>query len=68
MLIDGVLKGAISIKYKISPYVRFEISQCLKAQKPLLVFVDDVLEDDIIPSMVLQLSSRRRRREPKIYD
>lgn len=60
VLIDGVPKGAISVRYRISSYVRFEISQCLKAQKPLLVFVDDVLEDDIIPSMVLQRRFSRR--------
>jgi hypothetical protein len=37
-----------------SKYILYEIGLCLRARKPLLVFVDDRLADDIIPPRILQ--------------
>ncbi|MCE8426246.1 MAG: hypothetical protein J5U17_10770 [Candidatus Methanoperedens sp.] len=41
-------------KSGISEYILFEISTCLKARKPLLVFIEDILPNDIIPPRILQ--------------
>ena len=38
----------------VSPFVGFEIDLCLRSRKPLLVFVEDVLPDDVVPARVLQ--------------
>lgn len=37
-----------------SPYILYEIGLSLRARKPLLVFVDDRLPNDLIPMRVLQ--------------
>lgn len=37
-----------------SPYILYEISLALRARKPLLVFVDDRLPDDLLPRRILQ--------------
>ncbi len=37
-----------------SPHILFEISMCLRARKPLLVFIEDTLPDDVVPTHVLQ--------------
>lgn len=37
-----------------SPYILFEIELCVRSRKPLLVFVEDELPDDLIPGRVLQ--------------
>jgi hypothetical protein len=37
-----------------SPYILFEIELCMRSRKPLLVFVEDVLPDHLVPSRVLQ--------------
>src|SRR6476646_5483909 len=37
-----------------SPYILYEIGLCLRARKPLLVFVDDRLPSDILPGRILQ--------------
>jgi hypothetical protein len=38
----------------VSEYIYFEISLCLRARKPLLVFVEDNVDTKRIPSRVLQ--------------
>ncbi|HPS89689.1 MAG TPA: hypothetical protein PLC35_06940, partial [Methanosarcina vacuolata] len=38
----------------VSEYIRFEISLCLRARKPLLVFVEDNVDTKRIPSRILQ--------------
>jgi hypothetical protein len=38
----------------ISEHIRFEIGLCLRARKPLLVFVEDLLSDNVISSRILQ--------------
>lgn len=37
-----------------SQHILFEISMCLRARKPLLVFVEDSIPDGIIPNRILQ--------------
>jgi hypothetical protein len=44
-----------------SEYIRWEIAQGLRARKPQLVFVEDVLPDDIVPAGLLQKRFSRRR-------
>jgi hypothetical protein len=48
-----------------SPHILFEISMCLRARKPLLVFIEDTLPDNIVSNHVLQkrYSSRSYIRE-----
>ena len=38
-----------------SPYILYEISMCLRAHKPVLVYIDHRLPDPPIPSRVLQM-------------
>lgn len=38
----------------LSQHILYEISLCMRARKPLLVFVEDVLPDNILPSRILQ--------------
>jgi hypothetical protein len=37
-----------------SPYILFEVELCIRSRKPLLVFVEDVLPDGLIPERILQ--------------
>jgi hypothetical protein len=37
-----------------SPHILFEISMCLRARKPLLVFIEDTLPDNVVSSHILQ--------------
>ena len=37
-----------------SPFILFEIGMCLRARKPLLVYIDDRLPDGLVPRRVLQ--------------
>jgi len=51
---DGMVAVLNWRKSGISEYILYEISTCLKAKKPLLVFVEDILPNDIIPPRILQ--------------
>lgn len=51
---DGMVAVLSWRKGGISEYILFEILTCLKARKPLLVFVEDNLPNDIVPSRILQ--------------
>ncbi|MDM0078220.1 hypothetical protein QTH90_27680 [Variovorax sp. J2P1-59] len=44
-----------------SQYIQWEIGLGLRARKPQLVFVEDVLPDDLVPAGVLQRRFSRRR-------
>jgi hypothetical protein len=57
---DGLVSVLSSRPQGSSAYILFEISQCLKARKPLLVFVEDILDDSIIPGRLLQRRFSRR--------
>ncbi len=37
-----------------SPHILFEISMCLRARKPLLVFIEDSIPDNILPKRILR--------------
>ncbi len=51
---DGMVAVLTRRNGGISPYIGFEIALCLRSRKPLLVFVEDVLPDGLIPARVLQ--------------
>ncbi|MFC1890293.1 hypothetical protein ACFL4G_11115 [Thermodesulfobacteriota bacterium] len=57
---DGMIAVLTSREKGVSPYILYEVSLCLRAQKPLLVFVEDVLPDDILPYRVLQRRFSRK--------
>lgn len=52
--VDGMVAVLSWRKGGVSEYILFEISACLKARKPLLVFVEDNLPNDIVPLRILQ--------------
>jgi len=43
-----------------SPYILYEVALCVRARKPILVFVEDVLPDDLIPRNLVQRRFSRR--------
>ena len=51
---DGLVAVLNWRKEGVSKYILFEIGLCIRARKPLLVFVEDNLPDDIIPAGILQ--------------
>jgi hypothetical protein len=51
---DGMIAVLTKRENGVSPYIQFEINQCIKARKPLLVFIEDTLPDDIIPVRIPQ--------------
>ena len=51
-----------------SPYILYEIGLGMRARKPLLVFVEDVLPDDVVPYTVLQRRFCRRRLLREVRD
>lgn len=57
---DGLVAVLTWRKEGVSKYILFEIGLCLRAKKPLLVFVEDNLPDDIIPTSILQRRFSRR--------
>ncbi len=44
-----------------SSYILYEIALCVRARKPALIFVEDVLPDDSIPDTLLQRRFSRRQ-------
>ena len=44
----------------VSQYILFEISLCLRARKPLLVFVENNLTSEIVPARILQMRFSRQ--------
>jgi hypothetical protein len=51
---DGMVAVLTRRTPEVSPYIRFEINLCLRSRKPLLVYVEDVLPDGLVPPRVLQ--------------
>jgi hypothetical protein len=43
-----------------SPYILYEVALCVRAHKPILVFVEDVLPDNLIPVNLVQRRFSRR--------
>lgn len=57
---DGMVAVLTDREGGVSKYMLYEISLCLRTQKPLLVFVEDVLPDGLIPPRILQRRFSRR--------
>lgn len=57
---DGMIAVLSRREGGFSEYIHFEISLCLRARKPLLVFVEDNIDTKRIPSRVLQKRFSRR--------
>lgn len=57
---DGMIAVLSRREGGVSEYIHFEISLCLRARKPLLVFVEDNIDTKRIPSRVLQKRFSRR--------
>lgn len=57
---DGMVAVLSWRKDGVSKYILFEIGLCIRAKKPLLVFVEDNLPNNIVPANVLQRRFSRR--------
>ena len=58
---DGMIAVLTARDGGISPYIVYEISLCLRARKSLLlVFIEDVLPNGLLPSRVLQRRFSRK--------
>jgi hypothetical protein len=57
---DGMVAVLTAREGGVSPYILYEISLCLRANKPLLVFVEDTLPSGLISSRALQRRFSRR--------
>ena len=51
---DGMVAILSQREPEVSPHIRFEIGMCLQSRKPLLVFVEDVFADEILPGSIMQ--------------
>ncbi|PYX52046.1 MAG: hypothetical protein DMG76_30360 [Acidobacteria bacterium] len=43
-----------------SPYILYEVALCVRAHKPILVFIEDVLPENLIPASLVQRRFSRR--------
>ena len=57
---DGMIAVVTAREGGVSEYILYEISLCLRSHKPLLVFVEDILPDNLIPTRVLQRRFNRK--------
>lgn len=57
---DGMVAVLTQREGGVSQYMLYEISLSLRSRKPLLVFVEDVLPDDLVPARILQRRFSRR--------
>lgn len=57
---DGMVAILTTRGGRVSQYILYEISLALRSNKPLLVFVEDLLPSRLIPSWVLQRRFSRR--------
>jgi hypothetical protein len=57
---DGMVAVLTAREGGVSPYILYEISLCLRANKPLLVFVEDLLPTGLISSRILQRRFSRK--------
>ena len=57
---DGMVAVLTQREGGVSQYMLYEISLSLRSRKPLLVFVEDVLPDDLVPPRILQRRFSRR--------
>jgi hypothetical protein len=57
---DGMVAVITRRQGGVSPHILFEIVLCLRARKPVIVFVEDELSDKLVPSRILQRRFSRR--------
>jgi len=57
---DGMVAVLTARDGGVSPYIGYEVSLCLRARKPLLVFVEDLLPGGLVPPRILQRRFSRR--------
>jgi hypothetical protein len=57
---DGMVAVLTVREGGVSQYILYEISLCLRAKKPLLIFVEDALPGGLVPARVLQRRFSRR--------
>ncbi len=57
---DGLVAVLTAREGGVSRYILYEISLCLRARKPLLVFVEDLLPSGLMPARILQRRFSRR--------
>jgi hypothetical protein len=57
---DGMVAVVTKRQGGVSPHILFEITLCLRARKPIVVFVEDELSDKLIPLRILQRRFSRR--------
>jgi hypothetical protein len=57
---DGMVAVLTQREGGVSPHILFEIALCLKARKPLVIFIEDLLSDKLVPTRVLQRRFSRK--------
>ena len=57
---DGMVAVLTRREGGVSHYILYEISLCLRAKKPLLCFIEDILPAGLVPSRVLQRRFSRK--------
>jgi hypothetical protein len=57
---DGMVAVITKREGGVSPHILFEIVLCLRARKPVIVFVEDELSDKLVPARILQRRFSRR--------
>src|SRR5947208_12879480 len=57
---DGMVSVLTQRIGGVSPHILFEIALCLKARKPLIVFVEDSLSEKLVPTRILQSRFSRK--------
>ena len=65
---DGLIAVLTAREDGVSQYMLYEISLALRTRKPLLVFVEDVLPNDILPARILQRRFSRKGLHRQIRD
>lgn len=57
---DGMIALLTWREEGVSQHILYEISLCLRSRKPVLVFIEDNLPNDLIPNWILQCRFSRR--------
>jgi hypothetical protein len=57
---DGMIVVLPARDPEPSPYILYEVALCVRAHKPILVFIEDVLPDNLIPANLVQRRFSRR--------
>ena len=57
---DGMICILTQREGGVSQYIHYEMNLCIRSRKPLLVFVEDTVQDEIVPHRILQRRFSRR--------